>query len=164
MKKALIVVDAQNDYLTNGRYPLWNIDKTVENIQKKVMESNNQHDLIVFVQHISPSGSAFFEDRTHGAELISSILELTKNPVIVQKTHADSFDETNLENVLQGNNISEIDIIGMMTQNCILFTAISERAKKYNINIIAECCTSVSPVVHAVAMRGLSRIARINLV
>ncbi|MDE9541881.1 isochorismatase family protein [Xenorhabdus bovienii] len=163
MKKALIVIDAQNDYLTDGRYPLWNIDNTVKNIKEKLIKSINNGDLIVFIQHVSPLGSAFFEEETYGVELISSISELTKNAVIIQKKHADSFDETNLSNVLQDNNINEIDIIGMMTQNCVLFTALSEKAQKYNVNILADCCTSVSPVIHAVAMRGLSRIEKINL-
>lgn len=163
MKKALIVIDAQNDYLTDGRYPLWNIDNTVKNIKEKLMNSIENGDLIVFVQHVSPLGSAFFEEKTYGAEIISSISELTENAVIIQKKHADSFDETNLSKVLQDNNINEIDIIGMMTQNCVLFTALSEKALKYNVNILPDCCTSVSPVIHAVAIRGLSRIEKINL-
>lgn len=163
MKKALIVIDAQNDYLTDGRYPLWNIDDTVRNIKEKLIKSINDGDLIVFIQHISPPGSAFFEEKTHGAELISSIYGLTKNAVVIQKKYADSFDETNLGSVLHHNNINELDIVGMMTQNCILFTALSENANKYNVNIFSDCCTSVSPVIHAVAMRGLSRIEKINL-
>lgn len=163
MKKALLVIDAQNDYLTNGRYPLWNIDDTVQNIKLKLTESINNGDLIVFIQHISPPGSAFFEEKTHGAELISSVFELTQNAIVIQKKYADSFDETNLNNVLNDNDVNHIDIVGMMTQNCVLFTALSEKAQQYHVNIFADCCTSVSPVIHAVAMRGLSRIEKIHL-
>ncbi|ECC3917379.1 isochorismatase family protein [Salmonella enterica subsp. diarizonae] len=163
MKRALIIIDAQNDYLTNGRYPLWNTDNTVNNIKKKLIKSINSGELIVFIQHISPPGSAFFENKTHGVELISSLSELTKNVVIIQKKHADSFDETSLDDILLNNNIDEVDITGMMTQNCVLFTALSEKAQKYNINIIADCCTSVTAVIHAVAIRGLSRIEKINV-
>ncbi|EEJ3294060.1 cysteine hydrolase [Salmonella enterica subsp. diarizonae] len=163
MKRALIIIDAQNDYLTNGRYPLWNTDNTVNNIKKKLIKSIKCGDLIVFVQHVSPPGSAFFEEKMHGVELISSLSEPAKNAVVIQKKYADSFDETNLDKILLNNNIDEIDITGMMTQNCVLFTALSENAQKYNINIIADCCTSVTAVIHAVAIRGLSRIEKINV-
>ncbi len=52
MKKALIVIDAQNDYLTDGRYPLWNINNAVKFIKDKLMNSIKNGDFIVFVQHI----------------------------------------------------------------------------------------------------------------
>ncbi|MDF7681788.1 isochorismatase family protein [Enterobacteriaceae bacterium ESL0689] len=164
MKKALIIIDAQNDYLTNGHYPLWNIDNTLKNIQQRAIASSNNGDLIVFVQHLSPPDSPFFAEETAGAALISSLTDRINNPVIVTKKYADAFDETPLDELLQANNINEIDITGMMTQNCVLFTAISEQARKYTPRIIADCCTSVTPVIHAVAIRGLSRIARINVV
>lgn len=38
MKKALIVIDAQNDYLTDGRFPLWDIETTLMRISDKILE------------------------------------------------------------------------------------------------------------------------------
>lgn len=163
MKKALIVIDTQNDYLTGGRYPLWNVDSTLISIEEKLKKSVSEGELIILVQHISPQGAAFFEEETQGAEIIPSIYELTNQAHIVQKKQADAFDETTLGDLLQQNNIDEIDIAGMMTQNCVLFTALSEKAQHYTVNVLANCCTSVSPVIHAVAIRGLSRIEKINV-
>ena len=38
MKKALIVIDTQNDYLPDGKFPLWNVDVTLNNIASKISE------------------------------------------------------------------------------------------------------------------------------
>ncbi|MEX6368174.1 isochorismatase family protein [Providencia huaxiensis] len=57
--------------------------------------------------------------------------------------------------------IFHIELCGMMTQNCVLFTMIAEQAKKYKITVLGNCCTSVSPVIHAVTLKGLSRITNV---
>lgn len=31
MQKALLIIDAQNDYFEGGKFPLWNTIKTLEN-------------------------------------------------------------------------------------------------------------------------------------
>lgn len=164
MNKALILIDVQNDYLAQGRYPLCNVDSTIANLQVEVHAASARQELVIFVQHLSPVDAAFFKEGTQGAALVTAVLEQANNPHIVQKRFADAFDETVLDELLQAHQVNHIALAGMMTQNCVLFTAISECAKKYRVDIIAQCCTSVTPVIHAVAMRGLSRIDGINLI
>lgn len=161
MDKALIVIDAQNDYLSDGRFPLWNIDTTSEHISNKISEYERTGDIVIFIQHLSPQGAAFFDETTDGCEVISKLTSLSPGHLIVTKKHGNSFDETNLNDLLITHNINHIELCGMMTQNCVLFTAISEQAKKYKLSVLGNCCTSVSPVIHAVALRGLSRITNV---
>ena len=161
MDKALIVIDAQNDYLSDGRFPLWNIDTTLEHISNKISEYERTGDIVIFIQHLSPQGAVFFDETTDGCELISKLSSLSPGQLIVTKKHGNSFDETNLNDLLITHNINHIELCGMMTQNCVLFTAISEQAKKYKLSVLGNCCTSVSPVIHAVALRGLSRITNV---
>ncbi len=59
MKKALIVIDAQNDYLTDGRFPLWDIETTLMRISDKILEFKKNDCAIIFIQHLSPLGSYF---------------------------------------------------------------------------------------------------------
>ncbi|WP_369308144.1 isochorismatase family protein [Providencia rettgeri] len=161
MSKALIVIDAQNDYLSDGRFPLWNIDTTLEHISNKISEYEKNGGIVIFIQHLSPQGAAFFDETTDGCELISKLTSLSPNHFIVTKKHGNSFDETNLNDLLIAHDIKHIELCGMMTQNCVLFTAISEQAKKYKLTVLGNCCTSVSPVIHGVALRGLSRITNV---
>lgn len=161
MKKALIVIDAQNDYLTDGRFPLWDIETTLMRISDKILEFKKNDCAIIFIQHLSPLGSAFFDETTKGCELISQLTNLSQDHFVVTKRHGNSFDETHLDDLLITHNIEHIELCGIMTQNCVLFTTIAEQAKKYKITVLGNCCTSVSPVIHAVALKGLSRITNV---
>ncbi len=40
----------------------------------------------------------------------------------------------------------------MMTQNCVVFTAISKEAEKYSVKILSDCCTIVSEPLHLIAL------------
>ncbi|MGF7480128.1 cysteine hydrolase family protein [Providencia sp. SP181] len=161
MNKALIIIDAQNDYLSDGRFPLWNIDETLKHISDKTSQYEENGYIVIFIQHLSPQGAAFFDETTQGCELISSLTKLSTKHFIVTKHHGNSFDETQLDDLLITHNINDIELCGMMTQNCVLFTAISEQAKKYKLTLLSDCCTSVSPIIHTVALRGLSRIVNV---
>lgn len=50
----------------------------------------------------------------------------------------------------------------MMTQNCVTHTAISKAAEKYSVKILSDCCTSVSQMIHLIALKGVS--TRVDLV
>ncbi len=43
-----------------------------------------------------------------------------------------------------------------MTQNCVVFTAISKQAEKYSVKILADCCTTINETIHLIALRGVS--------
>ena len=50
----------------------------------------------------------------------------------------------------------------MMTQNCVTHTAISKAAEKYNVSVLVNCCTTVSEILHLIALHALS--TRVKLV
>jgi len=164
MKKALIVIDAQNDYLSDGKFPLWNMDSTLAAIKERILYYKNQGWPVIFVKHLSGSSAAFFEDGSHGAEIIPVLLDMVDFPIIIEKRHGNAFDETMLDQKLQDEECGEIELCGMMTQNCVLFTAVSQEAKKYKVAVLKDACTSISPVIHAVAIRGLSRIKTLAVI
>jgi nicotinamidase-related amidase len=47
-------------------------------------------------------------------------------------------------------------VCGMMTQNCVTHTAISKPAEKYKVTILGDCCTTVSEILHKIALRAVS--------
>jgi nicotinamidase-related amidase len=50
----------------------------------------------------------------------------------------------------------------MMTQNCVAHTAISKAAEKYAVPILPDCCTTVSEILHLIALHAVS--TRVKLV
>ena len=110
MKKALIVIDAQKEYYAGGGYPLWNMDATIANIKKAMAAAREKNVPIVLVQHVFPkdSGMPIFLDGTPNDQIAEEILAEAPGARVVQKADADSFYNTNLENILTELGVEEI--------------------------------------------------------
>lgn len=157
MKKALLVIDVQNDYFPGGKLPLWNTGATLENIERAIRVARERGIPVILVQQFTdPKVAPMFNAGTEGAEIHSRIRAAAPDAPIVVKAHADSFHETTLEQVLSNLGVTTLLVCGMMTQNCVTHTAISKAAEKYEVTILPDCCTTVSAVIHNVAVRAVS--------
>ncbi|WP_435235532.1 cysteine hydrolase family protein [Psychromonas sp. PT13] len=163
-QKALLIIDLQNDYFPQGKYPLHDTAQTLSNIEIAIDKANQQSIPIILIQHIADSDNGiapFFNKGTSGVEIHPAILNAAPNADIVEKSYADSFEQTNLEEVLQKHKIKELLITGMMTQNCITHTAISKAADKYGVTIVMDCCATVDDMINKIALNAVS--TRVNL-
>ena len=159
MKKALLLIDLQNDYFPGGLFPLWNTDATLAAIEDAVSRAREAGILVVHIQHIaSPEAgiAPFFNEGTEGAMIHPKILAAAPDAPVVIKHFADSFFKTELEKVLAEHEVEELLVCGMMTQNCVTHTAISKSAEKYQVSILTDCCTTVSEPIHLIALHAVS--------
>ena len=116
----LLVIDLQNDYFPGGKFPLWNTEAVLGNIERAIEKANAQGIPVVIIQHIAQQGLApFFNEGTPGAEIHPRILAATPRAPGVVKESADSFERTNLEETLSKLGVTEVLLCGMMTQNCV---------------------------------------------
>ena len=159
-KKALIVIDVQNDYFPGGRMPLWNADETLVHIVLAISRAKKQGIPVILVQHVSDPGreAPFFIDGTDGVMIHPDILKTAADAPVIIKHHADAFNGTKLNAVLDGRGIEEILVCGMQTQNCVGLTAISKNAARYKTAILSDCCTAETKTVHAIALSGFGDI------
>lgn len=159
MSKALLVIDIQNDYFPEGAFPLWNAEQTLQQIEQAIAKAQQAKIPVILIQHIADQAKGiapFFNAGTHGAELHPRLLKAAPNAPIVVKAFADSFVATNLEQTLQQLRANELLVCGMMTQNCVTHTAISKSAEKYTTTILTDCCTTVSQMLHLIALNAVS--------
>ncbi|WP_261836242.1 cysteine hydrolase family protein [Vibrio ishigakensis] len=164
-KKALVIIDLQNDYFPEGKYPLWNTEQTLENIETAIELAKKDDALIVHVQHIADPAmglAPFFNQGSEGAEIHPHIMAAAPEGEVVVKTFADSFHQTNLEQVLQQNGVTDLVLCGMMTQNCVTHTALSKAAEKYEVSVLVDATTTVDEMLHNIALHALS--SRVPLV
>lgn len=42
-KQVLIVIDIQNDYFEEGKFPLWNVEQTLKNAEGAINKANAKH-------------------------------------------------------------------------------------------------------------------------
>ena len=119
MKKALLIIDVQNDYFTGGKSelvnPLWALSNIIE-----VLRIFREDKLpIIHIQHINTrEGATFFLPNTEGV-LIHKDLTPEDGEYLVVKHAPNSFLGTNLLDILKENAITEVVICGMMSHMCI---------------------------------------------
>lgn len=165
MNRALLLIDLQNDYFPGGRFPLWNTETVLENVERAIAAATAAGVPVIHVQHVADGDAGiapFFNRGTSGADIHPRILAAAPTAPVVVKQFADSFERTNLEETLARLGVKELLVGGMMTQNCVTHTAISKAAEKYGVTILPDCCTTVSEILHLIALHAVS--TRVKLV
>jgi nicotinamidase-related amidase len=114
---------------------------------------------VVIVQHVADPAagpSPFFNAGTDGAAVHPRIAAAAPDAPVVTKANADSFVATTLEATLARLGTTELLVCGMMTQNCVTHTAISKAADPYETTILFDACTTVSEMLHRIALHAVS--------
>lgn len=166
MKRALILIDIQNDYFEGGKNELKNTKQTLQNAVA-VLENFRRHgELIYHVRHINLSeNAAFFARGSKGSEIRCEVAP-AENEDVFMKHRPNSFFETGLQEALQRQGVTDLVICGMMSHMCVDTTVRAAKDLDYQITVISDACTTkdlcweeqVIPaeVVHGTMMAALS--------
>lgn len=101
MKRALILIDIQNDYFPGGTMELYKSTEAAGNCKKVIDCFRKSGDLVIYIQHIAMNpGAVFFLPGTKGAEIYESIKPLD-GEIVVQKHFPNSFRETSLNDIFK---------------------------------------------------------------
>lgn len=160
MTRTLLVIDLQNEYFPGGALPLWQAEETEARIVAAIGKARARGDRIVLVRHVSAAAIGLFASGSPGAALRPAILEEAGDAPIVTKAHTDAFQDTDLADHLIGTG--ELLIFGMMTQNCVVFTALSGLANGFHVQVVGDLCTAPVEVVHWIALNALGSKLRVS--
>lgn len=133
-KRALLVIDVQNEYFT-GLLPVTYPHNSTSNIVTAIQAANDANIPIVMVQHTSKAKA--FVKGTHGWELHESVKN-AKTAHTIEKTMASSFVGTDLEAWLRNNGIDTVVISGYMTQHCCDTTARYAHHLGFNVEFLSD--------------------------
>jgi nicotinamidase-related amidase len=122
MKRALLVIDVQNEYFS-GLLPVTHPQGHLGNILR-VMDAAAEHDIpVVVVQHTSAQPDVpVFQRGTHGWELHQDV-RARSHDLLMEKHLPGSFTGTELEPWLRQEGVDTVVIAGYMTQICCDTTA-----------------------------------------
>lgn len=141
MKKALIIIDMQNDYFKNGTMELNGIDEVLSQTNKLIKYAREQEYKIYFVQHFALKENAtFFVPNTQGVKLHKD-LDI-QNEMIIEKNYPNSFSNTSLKKELDNEHINNLIICGAMTHMCIDTTVRAAFDLGYKCELINDACAT----------------------
>jgi nicotinamidase-related amidase len=153
MTRTLLVIDVQNEYFPGGLLPLWKPDEIEARIVSVITRAKASGDNVVLVRHVSKADARLFAAGGSGSAIRPAVLAAATDAPVVIKQFADAFQETELSSHLAQTD--ELLICGMMTQNCVVFTALSRAADGLSVRVIGDLCTAPTEIVHNVALNAL---------
>jgi len=138
MKKALVVIDIQNDITKNYKEIIDNINKSID-----WAANNNIH--VVYIRHENLSdGTRTFKPNTRGAELTSDLKMVSENIFTKYKQNALSCEE--FTDFINKKEICDFYIAGADAVACIKSTCYNLRKANYGVNVLSDCITSYGSV------------------
>lgn len=130
---AVVVIDVQNGVVT-GSYER---DAVVANIAALVGRARAQHVPVVWVQHESDSLVAGTDEWQIVPEL-----EPAAHEPIVHKRYGDSFEDTDLEQVLAGQGVGRLVVCGAQTDACVRSTLHGGLVRGYDATLVEDAHTT----------------------
>jgi nicotinamidase-related amidase len=131
---ALLVVDVQNGVVTGNHER----DAVVSNVAALV-DKAREHDVpVVWVQHNDDDSLI---DGTDAWQIVPELKRDETEPII-QKRYGDSFEDTNLEDVLSGLGVGRVIVSGAQTDACIRSTLHGAFARGYDATLVSDAHTT----------------------
>jgi nicotinamidase-related amidase len=130
---ALIVIDVQNGVVAGNHER----DTVVANIGSVVEKAREAEIPVVWVQHDD-------QGLTKGSDDWQIVPELAPDDSEprIEKQYGDSFEGTNLENVLSGLGVGRLVVTGAQTDMCIRSTLHGALARGYDATLVSDAHTT----------------------
>ena len=153
MKRALLVIDAQEDFVgdqrNKQRFNYEDIHELVNNINEKIRLYEKNKDEVIYIAEVLPN--KFFYRKVFGFGITgSSGAKIDRRIKIVsanyfEKQFANAFTNKNLLKFISNNKIEEVELVGVDSTSCIAATAKGAVKAGLKVKISNECVATVSP-------------------
>lgn len=169
MKKVLIVVDMQNDFIT-GSLGTKEAQAIVPNVKKKIEEYKARGDEVIFTRD---THKANYLETNEGKHLpVEHCIEGTSGWIIADEISYPEYQHINKRtfgytfwDCSLDYDVDDIEIIGLCTDICVVSNALIIKAQfpKVNITVDASCCAGVTPESHQAALTTM-KMCQINVI
>ncbi|MGL1956802.1 MAG: cysteine hydrolase [Colwellia sp.] len=133
-KKALVIIDIQNDITKNYKDIIDNINKAID-----WAVNNNIH--VIYIRHENLSaGTRILKPNTFGSELVSDLKIVSKN--VFTKYKGSALTSIEFTDFISKNEICDFYITGADATLCVKSTCYNLRKANYGVNVLIDCITS----------------------
>ncbi|ASW55086.1 cysteine hydrolase family protein [Plantactinospora sp. KBS50] len=132
-RTALVVIDVQNGVMAGTH----NREAVITNIVTLVDKARADDVPVIWVQHSS-------DDLARDSEPWQYVPELVRRETepVVHKRYPDSFEETDLEQVLAERGVGRLVIVGAQTDECIRSTLHGGLVRGYDATLVGDAHTT----------------------
>ena len=166
MKKTLIVVDMQNDFIDMALGTPEAV-KIVPKVKQKIQEHLNRGDEIIFTRDTHEDN---YLDTPEGKKLpVPHCIKGTAGWQIAHGLYVDGCKIIDKPNFgwphWNKETLEDVEIIGLCTDICVVSNALIIKASfpDAKVSVCAECCAGVTPESHDAALKTMS-MCQINII
>lgn len=168
---ALIVVDMLRDFVEEGGKLFCGEAATgvVAAVEEEIKEARAKDLPVIYVcDSHTPTDSEFAMFPPHclvgtrGAEVLPRLAPLPGDPVI-RKRRFSSFFATDLDLTLRELGVSELRLVGVCTNICILYTAADARMRSYKVVVPRRAVASFDAGAHDWALGEMERVLGVKV-
>jgi nicotinamidase-related amidase len=130
---ALLVIDVQNGVVENAH----DRNDVIANINTLVDKARREDVPVIWVQHSS-------DDLPLDSETWAYVPELQRleDEPLVHKLYGDSFEDTNLEDLLAERGVARLVVSGAQTDACIRSTLHGGFTRGYDVTLVSDAHTT----------------------
>ena len=133
-KKALVVIDIQNDITKNYKEIIDNVNRAID-----WAVENEIH--VIYIRHYNLSeGTRTFKPNTRGSELVPDMKLVSGN--IFEKSKGNALTSENFADFIRKNEVNEFYITGADAIACVKSTVFNMCRENYKVTVLSDCITS----------------------
>ena len=133
-KKALVVIDLQNDSTKNYK-------EIIDNVNRSIDWAVENEIPVVYIKHYNLSaGTRTFKPDTRGSELVSDMKIVSNN--IFEKSKGNALTSENFADFIRKNEINEFYITGADAIACVKSTVFNMCRENFKVTVISDGITS----------------------
>lgn len=142
-KRALIVIDVQNEYFSgNLRIEYPPVGDSLPNVLRAMDAAHAAGIPVVVVRHQAPVGAPIFAPGSHGVELHPQVAERPRD-LLLDKSKASALSGTGLGDWLRERGVDTLTLVGYMTHNCDDSTARQAAHEGWQVEFLDDASGSL---------------------
>uniref|UniRef100_A0A7V4DGW4 Cysteine hydrolase n=1 Tax=Candidatus Caldatribacterium californiense TaxID=1454726 RepID=A0A7V4DGW4_9BACT len=163
MPRAFLVIDMLNDFVhpDGVLFVGHQVQGVIATIGELLEERRKQKDLIVYVCDAHRRDDAEFRlfpphcvEGTWGAQVVADLAP-QEGDFVLPKTKFSAFLGTPLDLILREKNVTHLELVGVCTNICVLYTCAFARMLHYEVTVFREGVTSFDLGAHEWALREM---------
>jgi len=161
---AILVIDMLNDFVLKGA-PLEvpRARQIISSIKKRLARAAREHVPVIHVcdrhRKEDPEFKVWPKHAVNGSPGCEIIAELKprSRDYIIDKTTYSAFYRTKLEKLLRKLGTRKIVIAGVVTEICVLYTAVEASMRGFQVEVPEDCVAGMTDADHRFALRQIEK-------
>lgn len=170
--KALLVIDMLNDFIKpeGALYIGPAAEKVVPAVRSRLDDFRDKREPVIFICDRHLTGDLEFEmfpphclEGEPGAEVIGELAPLSGERLIYKRRYS-AFFGTELDLTLRECGISELELTGVVTNICVLYTAADARALNYRVTVHRGAVAGIKEENHRFALQEMKETLGVSVI